>query len=108
MPWREKGNEKLKELLEKAGRQLLLMQASDWPFVRRDDALLRIFAADGTRPLPQISAYLIVETGRATFALAADRVPDSAIVTRSAPGRVRALDREMDEITVPLLTDVVP
>ena len=35
MPWREKGNEKLKELLEKAGRQLLLMQASDWPFVIR-------------------------------------------------------------------------
>ena len=86
----------------------LVHDASDWPFVRRDDALLRIFAADGTRPLPQISAYLIVETGRATFALAADRVPYSAIVTRSAPGRVRALDREMDEITVPLLTDVVP
>ena len=35
MPWREKGSEKLKELLEKAGRQLLLMQASDWPFVIR-------------------------------------------------------------------------
>jgi len=35
MPWREKGREQLKELLEKAGRQLLLMQASDWPFVIR-------------------------------------------------------------------------
>ena len=35
MPWREKGGEQLKELLEKAGRQLLLMQASDWPFVIR-------------------------------------------------------------------------
>lgn len=86
----------------------LVHDASNWPFVHRDDALLRIFTADGTHPPAAIPAYLVVETGRATFALAADRVPYSAIVTRSAPGRVRALDREMDEITVPLLSDVVP
>jgi len=31
LPWRE--NEKIKTMLEKAGRELLLLQASDWPFV---------------------------------------------------------------------------
>lgn len=33
LPWRE--NDKVRELLEKAGRELLLMQASDWPFIIR-------------------------------------------------------------------------
>lgn len=33
LPWRQ--NEEVRELLEKAGRELLLMQASDWPFVIR-------------------------------------------------------------------------
>ena len=33
MDWRNPKNKHLRELLEKAGRQLLLMQASDWPFV---------------------------------------------------------------------------
>ncbi len=38
LPWRE--NDKLREMLEKAGRELLLMQASDWPFViRRGQAI---------------------------------------------------------------------
>ena len=31
LPWRK--NPKMRELLEKAGRELLLLQASDWPFV---------------------------------------------------------------------------
>ena len=31
LPWRE--NEQIKTMLEKAGRELLLLQASDWPFV---------------------------------------------------------------------------
>jgi 1,4-alpha-glucan branching enzyme len=31
LPW--KNNEEVKQLLERAGRQLLLLQASDWPFV---------------------------------------------------------------------------
>jgi len=31
LPWRRK--RKLREILEKAGRELLLLQASDWPFV---------------------------------------------------------------------------
>lgn len=33
LPWRDPQNGLLRELLEKAGRELLLMQASDWPFV---------------------------------------------------------------------------
>ena len=33
LPWREKPE--VKSLMEKAGRELLLMQASDWPFVIR-------------------------------------------------------------------------
>ena len=33
LPWREPENTELREMLEKAGRELLLMQASDWPFV---------------------------------------------------------------------------
>lgn len=33
LPWRERPE--LRELLEKAGRELLLLQASDWPFVIR-------------------------------------------------------------------------
>ncbi|WP_432798174.1 1,4-alpha-glucan branching protein domain-containing protein [Poriferisphaera sp. WC338] len=33
LDWRK--NEQVKELLEKAGRELLLLQASDWPFVIR-------------------------------------------------------------------------
>ncbi len=33
LKWRD--NEKVRQLLEKAGRELLLMQASDWPFVIR-------------------------------------------------------------------------
>jgi len=38
LPWRE--NKEVKELLEKAGRELLLLQASDWPFViRRGQAI---------------------------------------------------------------------
>ena len=43
LPWREgeggeggdDGDAKVRELLEGAGRELLLMQASDWPFVIR-------------------------------------------------------------------------
>ena len=31
LPWRE--HDELREILEKAGRELLLLQASDWPFV---------------------------------------------------------------------------
>jgi 1,4-alpha-glucan branching enzyme len=31
LPW--KTNEKVKEMMQRAGRQLLLLQASDWPFV---------------------------------------------------------------------------
>jgi 1,4-alpha-glucan branching enzyme len=38
LPWRE--NDQVRGLLEKAGRELLLMQASDWPFViRRGQAI---------------------------------------------------------------------
>ena len=38
LPWRK--NRKLREVLEKAGRELLLLQASDWPFViSRDQAV---------------------------------------------------------------------
>jgi len=33
LPWKE--NDDVKDLLEKAGRELLLLQASDWPFVIR-------------------------------------------------------------------------
>ena len=33
LPWRDPKNASLRELMEKAGRELLLMQASDWPFV---------------------------------------------------------------------------
>jgi len=33
LPWRDPKQTQLRELLEKAGRELLLMQASDWPFV---------------------------------------------------------------------------
>lgn len=33
LPWRDPKNVKLRSVLEKAGRELLLMQASDWPFV---------------------------------------------------------------------------
>ena len=33
LPWRERDD--VRELLEKAGRELLLLQASDWPFVIR-------------------------------------------------------------------------
>jgi 1,4-alpha-glucan branching enzyme len=33
LPWRDPKNKQLRTLLEKAGRELLLMQASDWPFV---------------------------------------------------------------------------
>lgn len=32
-PWRKPGNERLREMLERAGRELLLLQASDWEFV---------------------------------------------------------------------------
>lgn len=32
-PWREPESTKVRELLTEAGRQLLLLQASDWPFV---------------------------------------------------------------------------
>jgi len=35
LPWRDKGHAQVKELLQKAGRELLLLQASDWPFVIR-------------------------------------------------------------------------
>jgi 1,4-alpha-glucan branching enzyme len=31
LPWRK--NAKLRQILQKAGRELLLLQASDWPFV---------------------------------------------------------------------------
>jgi 1,4-alpha-glucan branching enzyme len=38
LPWRRQ--KKLREILEKAGRELLLLQASDWPFViTRDQAV---------------------------------------------------------------------
>jgi 1,4-alpha-glucan branching enzyme len=38
LPWRERPE--LREILEKAGRELLLLQASDWPFViARDQAV---------------------------------------------------------------------
>jgi len=38
LPWRRQ--KKLREVLEKAGRELLLLQASDWPFViARDQAV---------------------------------------------------------------------
>jgi DNA primase len=38
LPWRER--DEVRELLEKAGRELLLLQASDWPFViRRGQAI---------------------------------------------------------------------
>jgi 1,4-alpha-glucan branching enzyme len=33
LPWRDPSKQALRTLLEKAGRELLLMQASDWPFV---------------------------------------------------------------------------
>jgi 1,4-alpha-glucan branching enzyme len=33
LPWRDPSKVALRNLLEKAGRELLLMQASDWPFV---------------------------------------------------------------------------
>ncbi len=33
LPWRDPKNVQIRELLEHAGRELLLMQASDWPFV---------------------------------------------------------------------------
>jgi len=33
LPWKE--DEHVRELLQKAGRELLLLQASDWPFVIR-------------------------------------------------------------------------
>lgn len=33
LPWRKPENAQLRKVLEKAGRELLLMQASDWPFV---------------------------------------------------------------------------
>jgi 1,4-alpha-glucan branching enzyme len=33
LAWRDPKNVKLREMLEMAGRELLLMQASDWPFV---------------------------------------------------------------------------
>ncbi|MCE9590145.1 MAG: DUF1957 domain-containing protein [Planctomycetes bacterium] len=33
LPWRKPGGEAIRSLLERAGRELLLMQASDWPFV---------------------------------------------------------------------------
>lgn len=33
LPWRDPKQTQLRSLLEKAGRELLLMQASDWPFV---------------------------------------------------------------------------
>ena len=33
LPWREPANTELRDLLERAGRELLLLQASDWPFV---------------------------------------------------------------------------
>ena len=40
LPWRDEKNTQLRDLLEKAGRELLLMQASDWPFViRREQAI---------------------------------------------------------------------
>ena len=84
----------------------LVYDASNWPFVRRDDALVRIFAADGKYPPSTIHAYVIVETSRTTFALVADDLPYSAVVTQSAPGRVRAIDTDMDDIAVPLLTDL--
>jgi 1,4-alpha-glucan branching enzyme len=35
LPWRDAGNDQLKGLLEDAARELLLLQASDWPFVIR-------------------------------------------------------------------------
>ena len=31
LPWRQDG--RIREMLERAGRELLLLQASDWPFV---------------------------------------------------------------------------
>lgn len=40
LPWQDKANAELKGLLQDAGRELLLMQASDWPFViRRGQAI---------------------------------------------------------------------
>jgi len=40
LPWRDGKNDEVKALLEKAGRELLLLQASDWPFViRRGQAI---------------------------------------------------------------------
>ncbi|NJL30787.1 MAG: DUF1957 domain-containing protein [Phycisphaerales bacterium] len=33
LPWREPANTEIRDLLERAGRELLLLQASDWPFV---------------------------------------------------------------------------
>jgi 1,4-alpha-glucan branching enzyme len=33
LPWRDPANQALRTMLEKAGRELLLLQASDWPFV---------------------------------------------------------------------------
>ena len=33
LPWRDPANVKIRSMMEKAGRELLLMQASDWPFV---------------------------------------------------------------------------
>ncbi|MEO0586965.1 MAG: 1,4-alpha-glucan branching protein domain-containing protein [Planctomycetota bacterium] len=35
LKWRDGANDQVKSLLEKAGRELLLLQASDWPFVIR-------------------------------------------------------------------------
>ncbi|MEM6757551.1 MAG: 1,4-alpha-glucan branching protein domain-containing protein, partial [Planctomycetota bacterium] len=35
LKWRDGANDEVKTLLEKAGRELLLLQASDWPFVIR-------------------------------------------------------------------------
>ena len=35
LPWQDHGQDELKGLLQDAGRELLLMQASDWPFVIR-------------------------------------------------------------------------
>ncbi len=33
LPWRDPAHRELRDLMEHAGRELLLMQASDWPFV---------------------------------------------------------------------------
>lgn len=85
----------------------LVFDASNWPFVRRGDALLRVVAADGKRPPATIHTYLVVETSRTSFAMAADGLPYSAVVTRSFPGRVRIVDSDMDDIEVPALTDLV-